>query len=447
MPYSSVSGRRPGEAASKSAHGHIINDPKVRAFLERCDIPKKADDVHLDKHLVLSFTPLETNPIKHVIAVDSGFTEVAVQSRFPSAKICFFQFGALAFAMEDLIALERGPFIDPDDISRLKQIERLQLTLPLRNVQLKGEPTLTASVRRAVYEYFRQKLEDRELIETIRWLLFQEYGNGADTWTLSNCPTCRETRIPLRRDKLSADFTIPCERCGEPIYLTDVFRLHEAIDDELGAGGIVGYVTTAFEQVILAHLIHLILEIKPALLQEVLFIKDGPLAFFGQTANMFKPMRRLVAHLLASQALFLVGLEKSGPFVEHANEIVAVLPPGSVLVLDNDYIYEYILPGKADAQKPYGITTYYSNKVIFKTHAGSMHVASIPTVEEGLSHPKKSDLPNLDAILTNLELLRCDMYDNALIPVALANKLVSLAVHPSSRILQKFAAGTVNSSR
>jgi hypothetical protein len=46
---------------------------------------------------------------------------------------------------------------------------------------------------------------------------------------------------------------------------------------------------------------------------------------------------------------------------------------------------------------------------------------------------------HLRAILTNVEKVRCDMYDNALIPVALVNKLVSLANHPSTRILQKFA--------
>jgi hypothetical protein len=35
------------------------------------------------------------------------------------------------------------------------------------------------------------------------------------------------------------------------------------------------------------------------------------------------------------------------------------------------------------------------------------------------------------------------MYDNSLIPVALVNKLVSLANHPSTRILQKFAVDTL----
>jgi hypothetical protein len=36
------------------------------------------------------------------------------------------------------------------------------------------------------------------------------------------------------------------------------------------------------------------------------------------------------------------------------------------------------------------------------------------------------------------------MYDNALIPVALANKLVSLSEFPSSRILETFAKETIS---
>jgi len=38
-----------------------------------------------------------------------------------------------------------------------------------------------------------------------------------------------------------------------------------------------------------------------------------------------------------------------------------------------------------------------------------------------------------------LSRLRCSMYDNALVPVVLANRLVSLADVPSAEILKKFA--------
>lgn len=224
--------------------------------------------------------------------------------------------------------------------------------------------------------------------------------------------------------------------------MTDIFRLHEAVDNEIGAGGVLGYLTTTIEQMLIVHLIQIILKTKPSLLHSILFIKDGPLGFFGQTANMYKPMRRLVKFLFEKHDLFLAGLEKSGAFVEHADQVEDLMKPNTALMLNNDYIYRYIIPNSGDPNSPYGRTTYYGQKLIFKTSSGGMHVLTLPTVEQKIS-PLKTDFRNLDAILSNVESLRCDMYDNSLIPVALANKLVSLANHPSAKILQKFAADSV----
>lgn len=442
MAYSSKYGRRPAEYASKSAHSQIVNDPSVRDFLGKCSLPKRADDVSLEDHTELPFEPVADNPIRHVIAIDGGYDEVVVRTEFPSSTMCFFQFGALIFSVEDLDDLEEQPFIDPEDMSKLKRIERLKLTLPIRNITFKEESTLTNSVRRAVHDFFQKKMDDERLADTLSWFIFGEYGPRVSAWTLASCPVCATPNVQLRRVAMTSHHTFSCDDCGGEIFLSDVFRLHEAVDDELGAGGILGYVTTTIEQIILVHLIRLILKTKPALLGQFLFIKDGPLAFFGQTANMHGPMRELVNHLLEHNTLYLAGLEKSGSFVEHADEITKKLDPGTVLILDNDYIYRYVLPGKADPANPYGRTTYYSNKLIFKTHGGQIYVISIPT-RKILSHPTQDDLENLSEILTNIEKLRCDMYDNALVPVALANKLVSLANHPSSRILQKFATETI----
>ena len=444
MGYMNRFGRRPAEFASKSSHSEIIRDADVQAFVGNCRLPKRADEVDVAEHNQLPFRTVDPNPIEHVVAVDGGYSEVPVRVEYPSATLCFFQFGALFFGVDDLEALEEQPFIDPDDIARLKRIQRLKLTLPMRNITYGEEPTLTHSVRRALHNFFSQPLDGESLAETLRWFLFEEYRSTGvkDEWTLASSPFGGGSNIPLRRADLLPDHTWPTP--DGRLFLTDVFRLHERIDDEIGAGGIQAYVTTAIEQLVLVHLIRLVLETKPALLGQLLFIKDGPLAFFGQTARMQEPMRALVAFLLERYNLYLVGLEKSGAFVEHAHEIKDRLAAGTVLVLDDDYIYRYIIPGTADPSSPYGRTTYYSAKLIFKTPRGAVHVVTVPTAER-YSHPKLDDLPNLMTILTNVEKLRCDMYDDALLPVALANKLVSLSNHPSSRILQQFAMGRIGS--
>jgi hypothetical protein len=119
------------------------------------------------------------------------------------------------------------------------------------------------------------------------------------------------------------------------------------------------------------------------------------------------------------------------------------MPNGSVLVLTDDYIYKNILPGVPSANRAYADTSNYGHKIIFKSTTDQMHVVSIP-VPFLKKSPTFTDLPNASQLLSLVEELHCDMYDSALIPVALVNKLVSLSAHPSSRILEKFAAQTMS---
>ncbi len=71
-----------------------------------------------------------------------------------------------------------------------------------------------------------------------------------------------------------------------------------------------------------------------------------------------------------------------------------------------------------------------------------MYVVTLPT-HAPLVDPQPEDLMNLNTALRVVSHLRCDMYDSAIIPVALVYKLVSLADHPSTKIIEKFARATV----
>jgi hypothetical protein len=214
--------------------------------------------------------------------------------------------------------------------------------------------------------------------------------------------------------------------------------LQELIDEETGGDGIIAYLMNVIEHLIIIHLIRQFLRIDPNWLKKILFIKDGLISFVGQPARLHRPMKDLVNWLFDNYNILLVGLEKSGAFVDHAQEIQNKLEPGQALVLTDDYIYRYIKPGGGDPGAPYASISNYGHKVIFKTRAGQMYVLSAP-VRQLKKSPTADDIPNLQVLLNNTESLHCDMYDSALFPVALVNKLVSLSAHPSQRILQKFA--------
>lgn len=450
MGYGNAYSNKPFELASKTSHTNIINNQKVQSFLSRCKIPPYQKSIEKNDFNIHVLGQVGKNPIRNIVTIDGGYTNIPVKEEFPSSTIAIFQFGALIFKYQDLIGLKNKPFIDPEDISKFEKIQRLEAVIPTKSVIYGDEYDFISSVRRAIYDFFMDSLDNRELIETLKWLIFEEYNNPHRNivWHLARCPHCKEVRgvdsgVDIRETDISNDYTIICPHCQKEFYLTDVLRLHEAMDNELGASGILGYLTVAVEHIIIAYIIKNLLWTKPTILSETLFVKDGPLAFFGQTANLHKPMRKLMSFLHSRYNIFLVGLEKSGSFVEHAEQIAGILSKKQFLLLGNQYIYKYIIPGQASADEPYGVSSYYGHKVIFKSEFGDVYVASIPSLDAH-SEPQVNDYINLNEILYNITALRCDLYHNSLLPIALVNKLVSLASHPSSDLIKAFAKDNIS---
>jgi len=446
MTYSS-SGPKPYERASKASHHHIINDPAVVDEVKRLYIPPKAADADM-KSLTIDFVPQETS-ITDVVAIDGGYTEAPLREGYPSASIHFFQFGALHFEVEDLVELEGMHHISPEAMQKLRNIERLKLALATKNARRGTASCLRDSVRDSLHDFLSRETlgEAHSLMSTLAWFLFRRYKpvhtDDESQWWLSSNPYGATDGLYLREQEMSSTFKFVCPATGRDIFLCDVFRLHERIDEETGAAGVTAYIAGVIEHLILLHIIRFLLVKDTGALKQVLFIMDRPTGWFGVTAPLHKPMLDLTRWLFEAHNFFMAGLEKSGAFVEHASEIREVMKAGSILVLGDDYIYKYISPGEQDPNRPYAATSYYGTKVIFKTRQGGMYVVSLP-VRERCKSPKEADIPNLHAVLTHVEQLRCDIYENALLPVALANKLVSLSAHPSSQILKAFAKSNVS---
>src|SRR5579863_578318 len=195
MAYSST-GRRPFEYASKSGHSHVISDPAVQQALDQCKLPTVGEEVDLKKYTLVPHAPSGSNPIEHVIAIDGGYAEIVVRPQFPSATMAFMQCGALSFSIKDLDGIDAQSFIDPADMGRLKNIERLKLALPVRTIRLKDETSFSASVRRTIFEFFRRNVAGHSLAESLKWLIFEEFATKV-TWSLASCPVCQTRGIEL----------------------------------------------------------------------------------------------------------------------------------------------------------------------------------------------------------------------------------------------------------
>lgn len=256
-------GRRPFERASRSSHHHIINDGDVKELLEASWIPG-AQTVP-DEALRFGQPNLgAVGPIEHIVAIDGSYAETVVQPNYPSSLVTFMQFGALSFRRSDLQRLDRSPHPAPEDMQRLRNLERLKLALPVRGIRLSSCGSLSDSIRLAVYRFFcSAKIEGVPLASTLAWLIFELYRPATQRtafWHLATDPTAPDGRgLDLTAAAMRSDFTfVSGFDASRPIYLTDVLRLHERIDEEAGAGGIIGYLLNAVEQLLLMHVIRLI---------------------------------------------------------------------------------------------------------------------------------------------------------------------------------------------
>ena len=153
-------------------------------------------------------------------------------------------------------------------------------------------------------------------------------------------------------------------------------------------------------------------------------------------------MRKLITYLNCKHNIYFIGLEKSGSFVEHAEQVSKKMRSKQILLLGNKYIYKYIIPGQAKNNEPYASSSYYGHKLIFKSEHNNVYVATIPNTQ-AQTEPKIEDYINIHEVLFNVSALKCDLYYNSLVPIVLANKLVSLADHPSADLLRSFAQNEI----
>ena len=277
--------KRPPEYASKSSHSSIIKDKSVIDFLGRCTFQTRDSEDVLEDIIILDYDAGGYNPIKRVMAADGGITEVSVQESFPSTTISFLQYGVSYFEMGDLIELDKLEFIGSDDISKLNNFNIFHFVLPTKNIRLKDCENIKDSFRQVLYEHFLNvDVDDYNLMDTLVWFMFREYNQSKKRNFVSiQCPHC-PTNANLYKSAMN-EYAFKCPHCGETIYLTDVLKIHNSVMED-SASSIQKPLSLLLEQFLLVHYIRICLEINPNILNETLFIRDGPLAFFGDLSNL-----------------------------------------------------------------------------------------------------------------------------------------------------------------
>ena len=324
-----------------------------------------------------------------VLAIDGSFVYEPIPGSLPSTEAGLVSLGMVIIDTEKLRSLERLPksnAVNPRSLKATERPETFGTVLPGKNARKTDgtEPRL----------WFRQAINDdlekanfggESLAETLFALLRDERK-----------PNCPNFECSERVDVPSPGSIGACGACSEPVHLSDALRIHEQFVEEQSARECHARFHDALQILALMNAIRYLSGTPDGLhsLRDIAFIMDGPLAAFGTIAVLAAGVRRELTRVQqalkkespSSDLLVMSGI-KSGPFVDHAEELDRApepgkrIPPAHFWLPDNSYIRAHIVASSSDLASPWGESTYYGRPVVVKTNAGQRLVLNLAQPE------------------------------------------------------------------
>lgn len=455
MPYKD-------EFASKASHFDIVKNPDVAAFLDGCDyltVPSDDEGVKIADHFV-DAPPHSDVPLpSSIIAFDGSRYESSINDRLPSTKVGYIKVSSVLIKMDEFNALKIGSYVDPFRVAKLQDnTTSLTITVPSANIRWQGKDSVRDGFRSAVDTYFygektRFKIDDPKtsLRTTLFHLGYRRAGSlstsSPRSLKINKCPTCKEGPVEVE-DKPEPQW---CPYCGAEVFPTDALRLWEEVSDYQSNLTAITRLMLIVEHLMPIHYTRYLVE-NNALdsLAETAFFIDGPLSVFGPSAWLHLAIMRFLDKInLRLQArgrkrLLIIGLQKSGQVYDHVQLIDRYIERNTIFPITDEYRYKYILQSKEPAGNGFGYETYYGQDFIYKTGGGRTFIlgllypfagkllSGVDFISSKVDLALYTELPRALALVNHFE---TDLYENAVVPIALANKYTAISLVPGGRVL------------
>jgi hypothetical protein len=456
MPY-------PGELANKSSHSDIIRNPEIQAFLEGCEYLKPPSDEEGKVMAAFFVTPPPTDALalpEHVIAFDGSWYEASLDDHLPSTKVGYIKIGTVLIDMDKFKQLRDPPtrLVDPFKVAELQRNNSaLTFAAPSANMRLKNRTSVRDSFRAMIDEALigpNTRFDANDHKTSLRTTLFHlaalrtgELGTGdPERIRLHSCPSCGKGHIEL------IDIPDPqyCQYCKEEVFPSDALRIWEEVTEYQSNQATLNRFMLMAENLLPIHYMGYLRQYSLPSLAVTAFFHDGPLAVFGTSAWLHAAIMRYiheVNHQLQSTGyspMLVIGLQKTGQVIDHCSVIDRYIPTNRIFAIQDDYRYTYIIPGRDPSESGFGSETYYGQDFIFKTLSGRIFVFALPfpfssKSEVGTDFSKaKVDLGNYPELPTALALIKhfeLDLYENSVVPIALAHRYTAISLKPGGRVL------------
>jgi NurA domain len=444
-----------GEFASSESLKRILKSEQVKKLQSRSKIYTRSSKEQIESTTVIAdIKPSDYVP-DFVLAIDGSLMPILVENGFPGAEMGYVTVASVLLNLEKMRELDKLRPANPREVRRTRDISSIDSALPGTNVVIDDEESSMTSLRKILFEVFRDTKVDKDcesLLETYEVLL--EYKPES---TEQKCPYGFREDDSCNKSFLRSKGSYVCN-CDQNCWLfsTDALRIHENLQE--GGSNATVYTETmqVWERIWIIHVLRT-LEAKNLLgvLKRLAIVVDGPLAVFGHPAwlskAIYKELKRInekAKKLNNGLDILLVGIEKTGLFVEHFARLDEskdgepnILQPRTALLLTDSYIKKNII-FSTEGGKIYGGATYFGRKLFYKTASGARIVAVLPFLEDKHTDLTKAELeqhPRLADALSILDQLASSRYPNSLVPLIEAHAEAAIPLNLGTQILEDLA--------
>lgn len=436
-----------GEKASKIGHLDLVNSEWIQALIKEFESVETGyiETTSEWKDIVRN---KNTKPLNRIWVTDGSFVSVKSQNISttlnPSKEVAFVKTALMSIDKKKLDAIDKD-FPHPLQLKKIMRDSALlhMTVFPLRNI---------TTARGSNYDAVRHIIHDSllldkngEFYETLKWLSFQKWDEKKHKSPAFECPhlCCQKQIDGFSYDQIEEE----CPHCGNKVFLTDMLGFHLDMLEDSAPEAIASSYMLITEHLMLFTAIRLLWNYSDkSVLDDTLFIKDGPLSLRSQYSKLVENIRNFLEYAKnKNRPIYIIGQEKSGVFVEHLSSIARYISPkeqgdlSSYSVLTHGFVHKdvYRTPNVTTS---YGKRTNWGEKVYFKYDPSTFMVLNMPVglYKDRPDFPKYSDVIGLDRILATIPSLISYQYPGGLYPIELANGIASLSSYPSAKILERF---------
>jgi len=449
-----------GEFASYEPLRRILSSEKIQALQQRMHIQPAIPSAETIKKNTVTLNDLPKGAVQQpdlILAIDGSHLEGQPEKGYPGAECGVITIASVLIDLKKVALLGKNDFIDPKKFRETEKASSQESLFPGSNIVIDSEKDAKSSLRRIIFEELGkiQVLSGGEtLLETYEYL-FRVKRQFNDSHHPRN-PIDDNYELVYNEGEYDCIYT------GEKLFSTDALRLHELMNPNGTNGELFGQIMATLEKLWLINILRWF-EISDNLniLRRVAFIVDGPLAVFSTSSWLAKVIEIEIERInkiqkeINGEDLIILGLEKSGAFVNHFVDIDTskegipdVFPRQSAFLLSDSYIKQNIV--YSTSAKQYGKDTYFGRKFFYKTKSGQKLVPVLACYSEEqrkLETATISQFPRLADVLQLLDRLVSSRYNNSISPLISAHAEAAIPLYLGKRLFDEIAKEIAESNK